>query len=191
MRRSGPWSIVLAVSLCAASACGRVEETPAVPTLEQLAAAWSGGRSDPTCRSSGPGGEYAGPIRGAEHCEWPAVSRGAHSGTVTGTRDSLGVLRSLTWQRSVPDSATAAQLVDSLARALSAAGLTSHPCRGGGRRWQRTGLGVQFMPVAVENDGSRRVMVFATPLPEALPALLCPGAATAPSPDAGRPSASD
>ena len=169
--------IVVAIVATMVSGCeDQADVTPAVPTLEQLAAAWSGGRADATCRSSGSAGEYAGPMRGAEHCEWPTVSRGAHAGTVTGTRDSLGVLRSLTWQRSVPDSATAAQLVDSLGVALAAAGLTSYSCRGGGRRWQRAGLGVQFMPVAVESSGRRRLMVFATPMPEALPALLCPGA---------------
>lgn len=175
----------LAILLTAGAACRERVEKVEPPALEEIAAAWSGGRSDPTCRASGPGAEYAGPIRGAEHCEWPAVSRGAHSGTVTGTRDSLGGLRSLTWQRSVPDSATAAQLVDSLGRALAAVGLTTSPCRGGGRRWQRSGLGVQFMPVAVESSGRRRVMIFATTLPDALPDLLCPGAPTVspPPPD--------
>lgn len=171
---------ILAILGTAPAACGERVVDAAAPSLEEIAAAWSGGRSDPTCRATGPGGKQMGPVRGAEHCEWPTVSRGGHSGAVTGTRDSLGVLTSLTWQRSVPDSAAAAQLVDSLARALAAAGLTSYSCRGGGRRWQRIGLGVQFMPVATEANGRRRVMVFATPVPEALPALLCPGAPASP-----------
>lgn len=173
---------ILAILLAAGAACGERAVDDAPPTLGEIAAAWSGGRSGPTCRATGPGGAQMGPVRGAEHCEWPTISRGGHSATVTGTRDSLGVLQSLTWQRSVPDSTTAAQLVDSLGLALTAAGLTSYPCQGGGRRWQRAGLGVQFMPVATEGDGRRRVMVFATPVPEALPALLCPGAPASPLP---------
>jgi hypothetical protein len=168
-----------------AAACGARE--PADPaadaprTLEELAAAWSGGRTDPTCQPHGPRGEDLGPLPGSEYCQWPTVVRGRQSSTVSGMRNALsGSLVSLTWERAVPDSAAVARLRDSLGTAFRAWGLAEHPCRSGGRRWQTATFGAEFAAGVRGRDGRLRVLVFATTLPAALTPVTCPGAPTLP-----------
>ena len=73
-------------------------------TLPELAAAWSGGRSDPVCQNRGPNGEYLGTSPGAQYCQWPTVARGPEWGTVGGHRDSIAGLGLITWERSFRDS---------------------------------------------------------------------------------------
>jgi hypothetical protein len=185
--------LALALVMVGVTACGTRETAPQPEmTLEEIAAAWSGGRADPTCRSSGPRGEYLGPVPGAEHCQWPTVTRGAEWGTVTGLRDAVMGLTSLTWERSVPDTSAAARLADSLGTALTRHGLTAYLCPEGGHRWQQPGLGVQYVLGPLGADGRVRVTVFATTLTESLPELLCPGAPKLPaegSPPARPPAA--
>ena len=144
------------------------------PTLVALAAAWSAGRAEPVCQSRGPRGEYLGPIPGAEYCHWPTVARDLGVGTVSGHRDGVGGLTEITWDRTLPDTAAAARLADSLGTALTARGLRERPGRGGGRRWESAALGVQFLRVPARPGAGSHVLVFATSLPGALPDLTCP-----------------
>lgn len=160
--------------------CGDAEPAPpAQLSLGEIAAVWSGGRTDPTCRDRGPRGEYLGPIPGSEHCEWPTVVRGGHRGTVTGFRDAAAGLTMITWERRVPDADAAAALADSLGAAFTGWGLQSYACPDGGRRWQRPHLGIQLTPVPPTSGGAR-VMVTATTFPSALHAVTCRGAPTLP-----------
>lgn len=161
-------------------ACGGGE--PAPPTtmsLGEIAAAWSGGRAAPICRTRGPRGEYLGPLPGAEHCEWPTVVRGEHRGTVTGFQDALTGLTLIMWERTVPDAAAATALADSLGAVFTAWGLEAYACPDGGRRWQRPRLGVQLTPAPPTGAGAR-VMVTATTIPSALHEVTCRGAPTLP-----------
>lgn len=174
---------ILPLAFASITALGCRGSEPAAPpqlSLEEIAAAWSGGRADPTCRPQGPRGEYLGPIPGAEHCQWPTVVRGKQFGTVTGNRDAIMGLGLITWERTVSDAAAVEALADSLAGVFTAWGLAEYPCPDGGRRWQRSRLGVQFTPVPPDASGRTRVMVSATSLPSSLPALTCPGAPTLP-----------
>lgn len=161
-------------------ACGEREAAPTQLTLEALAAEWSGGRHDPTCRNRGPRGEYLGSSPGAEYCQWPTVSRGAYWGTVSGSRDSLFGLTALTWERVVADSAAAATLADSLGVALIEHGLVAYTCPNAGHRWQTPGFGVQFDYYPAAAAGRPKVLVFATVIPSGLADLTCPGVPTLP-----------
>lgn len=170
----------------AALACGGGEPAPSSPlTLGEIAAAWSGGRTDPTCRTHGPRGEHLGPLPGAEHCEWPTVVRGGHRGTVTGFQDALAGLTMITWERTIPDSTAASVLVDSLDAAFTAWGLQAYDCPDGGRRWQQPTLGIQLSPVPSTAAGMR-MMVVATTIPSALHEVTCRGAPTLPLEDPRR-----
>ncbi len=151
-------------------------------TLGELAASWSGGRADPTCRDTGPRGEYLGPVPGAEHCQWPTVVRGTDWGTVSGKRDAISGLGLLIWERTVADSSAAQQLADSLGSALTGQGLEEFQCPGMGRRWQRPELGVQFTVLTAGAEGRLRLMISAVTMPAAIPELLCPGAPEMPLP---------
>lgn len=126
MRPNVLYTLLTPLVLAATLACSEKSEPPAQAplTLEDIAAAWSGGRTDAACRPHGPRGEYL--VPGDEHCQWPTVSRGAQWSTVSGSRGSVLGLSSLTWERTVPDVAAALQLADSLGAALTERGLTAY-----------------------------------------------------------------
>ena len=167
----------LALALAAGVACSASEPSSQQPlALEELASGWSGGRADPTCRTTGPRGEYLGGTPGAEHCQWPTVVVGEQRSTVTGSRDAITGLGMLMWERTLRDRDAAERFADSLGSAFTRQGLTEYECPDDGRRWQRPDLGVQLTPVPVGTDGQLKVLVVATSRPAALPELLCPGA---------------
>ena len=170
------FAFVMAVAGCAAG-----EPTSStLPSLDELAAGWSHGRTDPSCRTTGPRGEYLGGAPGAEYCQWPTVSRGPESGTVGGTRDALMGFTLLTWERTFRDSIAVRRFADSLSTEFTRHGLAAYECPGDGRRWQTPGLGVHLTWVRRKADGRPRVLVQATTLPAALPTFLCPAAPTLP-----------
>ncbi len=150
------------------------EATPL--TAVGLAAALSGGRTDPVCRNRGPRGEYLGPVPGAEHCQWPTVTRGAEFSTVTATRDSILGWTSLTYERVFSDTARVRVALDSLDDAFTAQGLVAHRCVGGGLRWYSPSLVVQTMPAMPRPAGGHVMMLYASGLPAAIPSLFCPDA---------------
>jgi hypothetical protein len=181
-------SRVLAVALLLASvACEPTRDAPPL-TIEGFAAALSGGRTDPVCRNRGPRGEYLGPIPGAEHCEWPTVTRGAEYSTVTATRDSLNGWTSITVNRLFVDTARVTVFLDSLDSEFTAAGHAAHLCKGGGRQWQTKGLVVQSTPPFAAPTGGHSLMLFAVESPAAIPRLLCPDAPPPPIARFGRSS---
>ena len=145
--------------------CGRGEraETASSPTLEELAAGWSGGRTDPTCSDRGPRGEYLGHVPGTKYCQWPTVIQGARWSRVGGERTPGSGFGMITWERKVAARAEVAALVDSLRQALLDRGLHEHGCPDGSPRWDDERIGVQFLRGGVD---SLQVTVMATILPE-------------------------
>ena len=162
-------------ALLMSTACGAAPDTPP-SSAEALAAAWSGGRTDPVCRSRGPRGEYLGPIPGAEYCQWPTVARGSEFGTVSATRDSLNGWGLVTWERVVTDTLAVRRVLDSLDAVFSAAPFVSYACPEGARRWQAPGLVVQSAPAAARATGGQVLLIFAVASTESVPVLLCPDA---------------
>lgn len=159
-----------------AVACEAPSTPSTPPTVAALAAGWSAGRSDPRCGDRGPRGEYLGPIPGAEHCQWPTVSRGREFGTVFATRDSINGWTSLTWERVLADTSRVRTVLDSLETEFLRAGLSAHACAGGGRRWQAPGLVVQTSAATVRAAGGIVVLVFVAAQAASIPTLLCPDA---------------
>lgn len=155
--------------------CSKQAESPRL-SVAYIAASWSGGRTDPVCSNRGPRGEYLGRTPGAEHCQWPTVTRGTEFGTVSATRDSINGWTSITWERVFKDTAGVTTMLDSLDRAFVAAGLLAHRCVGGGRRWQAPGLAVQSMPPVQRPAGGVLVSVIAVENAVAIPSLFCPDA---------------
>jgi len=179
-------ALLLGCTLVVIASCRRSEARVSPPVgLVELAAAWSGGRTDPTCQPRGPRGEYLGGLPGVEYCQWPTVVRGRQSGTVSGTQDEISGLRMIMWERAVPDSATAAKLRDSLSATLKAQGLVEYPCPAGGRRWLRDDFAVEFLPGRTRADGRLHLGVVATTLPTTLVPALCPAAPQVPAPTRG------
>lgn len=156
-------------------ACGD-GPAPVPPSVLELASAWSGGRSDPVCGNRGPRGEYLGPLPGAEHCQWPTVTRGREFGTVFATRDSANGWTGVTWERVFVDTARVQVMLDSLDASFVASGLFAHRCSTGGRRWQAPGLVVQTMPPTPRPAGGFVVSVIVTKWEAAVPTLFCPDA---------------
>lgn len=175
LRRLRATLLPLALASIALIACA--DRPAAVPVgVLELASAWSGGRSDPVCRNRGPRGEYLGPLPGAEHCQWPTVTRGREFSTVFATRDSANGWTSVTWERVFVDTARALVMLDSLDASFVASGLHAHRCSTGGRRWQARGLVVQSMPPTPRPAGGFLVSVIVAKWAEAVPTLFCPDA---------------
>ncbi len=126
---------VLAIYVMATGACAASDDLPPVDvaTLEELAAQWSAGRTDPTCRRYGARGEYLGPNK--EYCQWPTVVRGPVHSTVGGDRDSTYGYLAIRWERTFRDSSEARLVVDSLRRAFRVLQYDEWPCRSGGNVW--------------------------------------------------------
>jgi hypothetical protein len=150
--------------------------------LVQIGAAWSGGRTDPKCWLEGLPATLADSVMATERCEWPTVTRGTESGTVTGSRDPVFGLKGLTWNRVLRDTAALHALRDSLARAFVAQGLTQYECDSVDRRWQHDTFGVQLNVGLPRPNGQPQVVVVATVWPWALPPISCPVAPQIPSP---------
>lgn len=150
--------------------------------LMQLGAAWSGGRTDLTCRPEGLRANLVDSVMANETCEWPTVKRGTESGKVTGSRDAISGLQMLTWNRVLRDTAALHALRDSLARAFVAQGLTEYQCDTVDRRWQNDTFGVQLIVGLPQSNGQPQVVIFATKMPWALLPISCPVAPQIPRP---------
>ena len=150
--------------------------------LMRLGAAWSGGRTNPTCWPEAPRANLADSLMVNERCEWPTVRRGIEWGTVTGSRDPIFGLKMLTWNRVLRDTAALHALRDSLARAFVAQGLTEYQCDSVDRRWQHDTFGVQLNVGVPQANGQPQVIVLATTWPWALPSITCPVAPQIPRP---------
>jgi hypothetical protein len=161
------------VMITSLAACREPATRSARKSLEELAAGWSGGRANPTCRNRGPIGEYLGTTPGAEYCQWPTLVRGAEWGTVGGQRDSIFGMTMITWQRKFRSAAGANWLIDSLGKEFRAQGFREWPCPNGGRRWETNQLGV-LIERLVPKTGTEVLTVFATTMPQALPEKFCP-----------------
>lgn len=147
----------------------------APPSLESLAAAWSAGHSRPTCTLA-PQRDPVTRALGTEQCTWPRIAYAGGSAQVTGTRHRSIGLTLITWELRVATRASALALRDSLSRAFRHLGLREYNCLNEGRRWQEPGLGVELDIGVVHPDGRLWMGVTATPLTEAIPAVMCPDA---------------
>jgi len=141
-------------------------------TIESLAAAWSLDHVAPKCRNRGPRGEYLGTLPGAEYCQWPTITRDEEWGVVGAHRDSVNGYSHMTWDRVFRTEASRSEFIDSLDQALHKRGLSSQPCRDGARRWTSERFAIEMSPITGV-PGPPKVLVFATPHPEALPDLMC------------------
>lgn len=143
-------------------------------SIEELGTAWSGS-AHPTCADA-PGQADLPPAVRVQDCRWTLVVPDARRSEVTGSRSAMFGFVAVTWYFGVADSTAARVIADSLGTALRARGLKEYECPNNGRRWQATGMVVQFSPGAVAEDGLLNVMLFATIMPEAIPAFACPDA---------------
>jgi hypothetical protein len=174
------WS-QLRVAILAALLTQSCRDAPAVrapQTLQELAEAWSGGRTDPTCQTRGPHGEYLGALPGATYCQWPTVARGSEWSIVGGHRNSVLGLTDIVWERRVRRHDSAVTLADSLGKELRSQGLREQLCARGGRRWETATLGILLTVYPARSDGAVIVTVFATTMPRALPRVDCPATTT-------------
>ena len=159
--------IVLCLPLVIGLACGSQKEDSAVPLLEELASAWSAG-ARPTCRPT-----RSGTGSSAHSCEWPWVVTPTDSGQLSGELMSPDRYLFINWNRRFVDSTSGLHLRDSLSRALVARGLQERECKYRGRRWESSGLGVEFILDSVPN-GRWVASIMATGHPDAMPTLFCP-----------------
>jgi hypothetical protein len=143
------------------------------PTLDSLAAAWSAGLSTPDCAPSLSRDRIAQALS-TEECVWPRIAYRGGSAQVTGTRYRRTGLASLSWALQMRTRDAALALRDSLGREFRKRGLAEYSCLNEGRRWQRPGLGVEFFVGVVFPDSLLRVGVMATPITDAIPAIMCP-----------------
>jgi len=175
---------VLVVAFGVACRGDRAEESPMkageVPTLRQLATAWSGGRTQPRCQDRGPKGEYLGPL-GEKYCVWTTAGSTPGNDEVTAHTTSSGRLLFIQWNRATTGAADADRLVDSLRTALSSHGLVVRDCPSGevpaGHlelvEWDAPTLLIQLSRITPPG-GTPRLMTLATDEPKAVPDVLCP-----------------
>ncbi len=151
-----------------------------VPTLRQLATAWSGGLTRPRCQNQGPHGEYLGPM-GGQYCVWTTPAEGATRGEVAAYATAAGRLTLLEWSRPAVDGADADRFSDSLGRALKARGVVARACPSGDApaghveltAWEAESLSIQLSRI-MPPRGAPSLTVLATDLPRAMPDVLCP-----------------
>lgn len=153
--------------------CGRGERARSLPTptLEELAAGWSGGRTDPTCSDRGPRGEYLGHLPGTKYCQWPTLIQGARWSRVGGERMPRFGFGMITWERKILARSEVTALVDSLRQELLDRGLHEHQCPDGWPRWDNARLALKLL---AGGSDSLQVSVLATTVPDAFQAF-CPG----------------
>lgn len=162
---------------------GATAEVPAqetLPSLDSLAAAWSGSGSAPSCTPS-LGGDPVMRALGSEECVWSRTAYHGGWAQVTGTRYAQTGLASISWALQMKSREDALVLRDSLGQELRKRGLAEYPCVNEGRRWQRPGLGVEFYIGVVFPDSLLHVGVVATPLTDAIPDIMCPDVPKLPS----------
>jgi hypothetical protein len=179
MSPSGRAARVVVVSLTLLGGEQVLVAQAAPPSLASLAAAWSGGHSRPTC-TSGPQRDPATRALGTEECTWPRIKYAGGSAQVTGTQHRGVGLTLISWELRVATRASAIALRDSLSQAFRHLGLTEYRCLEEGRRWQQPGLGVELHIGVAHADGLLWMGVTATPLTEAIPAIMCPDAPVLP-----------
>src|SRR6185503_17653229 len=115
-----------------------------IPTLDQLATAWSGGQTRPTCYKRGPNGEYLGPPSlNQQYCVWTPPAGASPRGDVS-AHTGQGRLTLVHWNLPTNGVREADRLVDSLGSALTSRGLSaracpSHKMRSGRRATMRWG----------------------------------------------------
>ena len=165
-----------ALHLCAlplfVMATAQADASQSLPTLETLAAAWSGTRS-PQCVT-----EHVDPVVPivSELCVWRHSSESWAPYEVGGHRRPGHALEELTWTKGVADSAAALALRDSLSRAFTTYPLRAFACPDDARFWQAAGLYVHFGIGGRQLNGRVNVVVSATTF--AVPVitqLICPG----------------
>ena len=151
-----------------------------VPTLRQLATAWSGGQTQPSCQTEGPNGEYLG-LPGERYCVWPTPTGASAPGEVSAHMLVTGRVLFLHWVRPTADSADADRLVDSLGTALTSRGLIARACPSGDvpaghvemTRWEAPTLIVELSRIAPAT-GAPKLSVMAGDDPRGVPDVLCP-----------------
>lgn len=149
-----------------------------VPTLRQLAVAWSGGRTKPRCQDRGPNGEYLGPM-GNHYCVWSSATSAA--GEVGAHTTAKGRPTLLQWNRPTAGAPDADRLVDSLRKELASHGLVARECPSGESpaghielvEWDAPTLLIQLSRIT-PSGGTPRLMVMATDMPQAVPDFMCP-----------------
>lgn len=150
------------------------------PSLDSLAATWSGGQSTPICTPSLSRDPIAQAL-GTEECVWPRIVYRGGWAQVTGTRYQRTGLTSISWALQMRSRESAIALRDSLSVELRKRGLAEYSCVNDARRWQRPGLGIEFYMGVVFPDSLLRVGVIATPLTDAIPTIMCPDVPKLPS----------
>jgi hypothetical protein len=172
------WFAAMALTLLSGEQMLVAQAAP--PSLASLAAAWSGGHSRPTCTAA-PQRDPVTRALGTEECTWPRIEYAGGWAQVTGTQHRSIGLTLISWQLRVATRASALALRDSLSRVFQHLGLAEYTCADEGRRWQQPGLGVELHIGVVHPDGLLWMGVTATPLTDAIPAILCPDAPVLPS----------
>ena len=183
--RDRRWLSILALAIGAACGGGRNADDSAmkpgqVPTLRQLAVAWSGGNTRPRCQDRGPNGEYLGGM-GGQYCVWStpaAVDAGNEVGAHT---TASGTPTLLQWNRQMTGVADADRLVDSLRSALKAQGLVARNCPSGDApagpieliEWDAPTLIIQLARITPPS-GAPRFTTVATDMPKSVPDIMCP-----------------
>lgn len=151
-----------------------------VPTLRQLATAWSGGRTQPKCGHHGPNGEYPGPM-GDQYCVWSTAAESPAGDEVGASATKSGHLLLLQWDRPTKGKADADRLVDSLRTALRSHNVIARDCPSGDVpaghvelvEWNAPTLLIQLSRITPP-AGAPRLTVMATDEPSAVPDVLCP-----------------
>jgi hypothetical protein len=167
-------SVLAALLVTSLVAC---DTSPRGP-LADLASEWTGGAAVVRCLTTGPHGEYLGPVPGTELCEWINADTIAPP-LVTGMRFQRR-LASITWSPSGRDSASAAQNVALVQKAMRERGLVARPCTNAaltamgvqGTRWESATLAVQLSHARMPT-GEERVVVLAYDAPGAIATQLC------------------
>lgn len=168
---------------CRGAAGASADSAPAagrVPTLRELATAWSGGRTRPRCQNRGPRGEYLGPM-GGQYCVWSTPAEVATRGEVAAYETAAGRLTLLEWSRPAVDGADADRFSDSLGSALTARGVVARACPSREapaghlelRAWEAESLSIHLSRITPPR-GAPSLTVVATDMPGAMPDVLCP-----------------
>lgn len=172
---------LLLVTACRGSESAATDSASAstgVPTLHQLATAWSG-EARPRCQDHGPNGEYlSAPTE--QYCVWTAAENTPTQGQVEGYT-ALGRVQLLHWTRGTAGAVDADRIIDSLGAALTSRGLRTRPCRSGEvpaghlvvTRWEATTLIVELSRIAPA-QGPPKLSVLAVANPKAVPDVMCP-----------------
>ena len=140
--RQWPKAMIATLAAVVLAHPGAAQTPP--PTLESLAAAWSGTTRAPSCKTATHMWDPKEVI--GQLCVWRQSAFKWAPYELGGHRPPGGTaLAELTWNRSMPDSAAAlVRLRDSLITAFAGYALQVHECPGNARFWQAAGFYVHF-----------------------------------------------